>query len=792
LLGGGGLAAVETAVPAGVRAATGALGRAGIGPKSAVLDAEGRPLLDSDGKPVRVTESQRSAIAQRLANAAGHENIDTVQRALNDAPEQLVPGSQSTTAQVAPTPGLVSLEAAHRVATPEPFNERAAAQNSARLGAIQGLAPENARPDSLGDYFRSQLDQLEQIGQSSINSARQGVSRATNALGGFGQPSELGAATRALLERQNVAAQAWERRLWQAVDPDGTLALSAAPIRDAAKQLLGEVNPAVGDVLSAPESALLNGSASLPGVIRFSDLSSLRSNISAAQRQLAPSVGWDSRPMRRLGMLKSAVDGTIADAVNTEAASNPNVASSLQGMLEQTGGSGQRAAAAGNYGGGAGSVSGPGGRSAAASSVSPGASGADCAAQGAVSGAASDQGISSQAQTLAPNFDQAAADRYAAARLATLERKQTYRTGAIGRALKPGPGGTDYMVPDAQVAQQFLTGRATEPDRVRAFLGTSGEGGQDVMRNALVNELRQSGVLTEEGQLKPAAFAEWQRRRADTISQLGLSDQFANANAAQRALNDATAAHEQALTDFQRSAAARFINDDPMIAVRKAFSSGNPTETFGRLAAAVRGNADAESGLKRAVVDFMVGKMSSSRAATESEDFLNAARFRKFIQANSGALKQLFGGQGVQNLDMVAADMRRSAYSGVSAAGSPTATYTNAVKRHKLVPGGHGGTLGGLSLMAVIGEQLAEHIGTHGLVGVAALPAGGWLVHTLRQAGVQTRNDLERLAMLHPNVARELMSRVGPSGQVGPLPQRRLARAVQATLGANAVQQIQQ
>jgi hypothetical protein len=106
-------------------------------------------------------------IAQRLANAAGPD-LDTAKRSLNFAPEQLVSGSQPTTAQVAPAPGFVGLEQAHRVATPEPFNARAAAQNSARLGTIQGLAPQDARPGAVGDYFQQQLNQIDQQGQQAL------------------------------------------------------------------------------------------------------------------------------------------------------------------------------------------------------------------------------------------------------------------------------------------------------------------------------------------------------------------------------------------------------------------------------------------------------------------------------------------------------------------------------------------------------------------------------------------------------------------------------------------------
>src|SRR6185312_13206699 len=102
---------------------------------------------------------------------------------------------------------------------------------------------------------------------------------------------------------------------------------------------------------------------------------------------------------------------------------------------------------------------------------------------------------------------------------------------------------------------------------------------------------------------------------------------------------------------------------------------------------------------------------------------------------------------------------------GVSASGSPTATYAAGVKRRNLAPGGHGGGVAGGTVLALLGERLAEGVGHHGLLGAGAMAGSGFLVHSLRQAGVTTRNDLERLAMLHPSVARELMARVRPDGQ---------------------------
>src|SRR6202008_3348982 len=98
----------------------------------------------------------------------------------------------------------------------------------------------------------------------------------------------------------------------------------------------------------------------------------------------------------------------------------------------------------------------------------------------------------------------------------------------------------------------------------------------------------------------------------------------------------------------------------------------------------------------------------------DTQDCLKATTFRNFLRQNNGPLKALFGGQGLQNLDAVAADLRRGAYNGVSASGSPTATYAAAVRK---LPGGHAGQGVGVSMLALLGERMAEGAGHHGLVG---------------------------------------------------------------------------
>ena len=65
------------------------------------------------------------------------------------------------------------------------------------------------------------------------------------------------------------------------------------------------------------------------------------------------------------------------------------------------------------------------------------------------------------------------------------------------------------------------------------------------------------------------------------------------------------------------------------------------------------------------------------------------------------------------------------------------------------------------------------------------MAGSGYLVHALKQKGIQTTNDLITQAMLHPSVARELLQRIPASGTLGPVAQRRIAASLIATLGSD-------
>jgi hypothetical protein len=134
---------------------------------------------------VSVTPAQAAAVGGKLQAALGPEGTQRLQAGVGTpslpeySPETLLPGSQPTTAQVAQTPGGTDLENALRNANPLPFDERAAQQNSARLAAINSVAPTGS-PEAVGQFALQRLADIDRSGQEAVTAARQGVRARSN------------------------------------------------------------------------------------------------------------------------------------------------------------------------------------------------------------------------------------------------------------------------------------------------------------------------------------------------------------------------------------------------------------------------------------------------------------------------------------------------------------------------------------------------------------------------------------------------------------------------------------
>ena len=710
---------------------------------------------------------QRRLAGQRILDAATDPdavrgNLSAVQGDATQPPQaDLVPGSVPTAAAVAGDSGVNQWQRGVSQSSKEAtaaFEARDQAQKQAQLTAIRNVAPEGNSSD-VGTFFRTQLQQLEDAADQASTSGQQGVAQQTDALGGRQSPEAYGAQMRAELEQKAAASRAQAGQLWDALEPYSKAAVSPDPVLEARTKVLGEMSQQGGDQLGAAEKPLFDAVGGWgDNPVTFGDLRALRSNIGAAQRQIAATEGRESQGFRRLAMLKDGVDNALENAISDVGTIEAQRIADGQMTPEQTVESYLRkhqqdwyeARNAGVQTAGGGSGGGSGRNAGSGSSAVSSVGGAEGESGGGSAGTSGDQGLPPA------SFDAQARAQYEAAREATLEHKQTFGQGAPGAILAPGPKGAPYRLANSDVAERVLQ----NPESVRQYVQAGGD--TDLLKNYLVSDLRQRNVIDENGQVNASRLNQWLTQRRQVLDQVpDLKDQLSNAKTAQETLDQTLSDHADAIKEFERSKAASFINDDPTKAVGKVFASGNPQQALADLATKVSGDPAATNGLKRAVADYILQRVRGSLAGdTTGIDLSSPRAFRKFVATNRDALKTLFGGQGVNNLDMVVADMRRTAQTQQRLPGQ-TGTSQDVVPLLKQAL--KGSFLGKLSAMAgeggalaLAGHQLLSGNLWHGL-GLATVGGSAVLVHALRQAGMKRVADLELEAALNPALARDLV-----------------------------------
>lgn len=770
----------------------------GVGATGAQANAVGNRLASNIGPEGRQAieratdaEQQSRALEQTLADPAttpadrqvAQQQLQGIQgRRIN-----LVPGSNPTTAQIAQTAGAAALEKQSRLTHGPEFEEAAKTQNNARVGAIQNLEPTGANPASVGGLFAQRLQQLDQIGQHQIGQAARGRDSAVYASGGTAPIAQYGAKIRETLQSAEDPVHQAASAAFRAVDPNGSWTIQSAPLKDVASKLAIEVSPTAKT--DAQTNALLARGMSQPAVIPFSALSQMRADANDGLARLMR-TGDAPSEVRRLTLFKQGIDQTIAKAVDDHAAIDPALVTRLHGVI---GGQGPAPPVGGvrpGVSGGGGEPSGSGqpvGGYGAGQRGPAGATGADTLAAEAADWVKRGGGPAPASSPPAvPNFGAEEAGKYQSAVTGWRDYMQRYHQGGVGDVLKKSDQG--FKVQEGNVAAKIFTGGPTEPAQVAHFIEAIGgpDKAVEIGRNVLANDLRTKGIIKPDGTVDANRLSLWNRNRQGTLQQFpGLANHFASVETAQRTLNDVTATHKAAVEAFNKSAAASFIHDDPLRAVGKAFSSSNPTETFRQLAAGVRGTTAAEAGLKRGVVDYISQRFKSATPSSDGIDFLQPGGFRKWVDTNKGPLRILFGGQGMQDLQMVAADLRRAAEGPKAIAGSQTTPLLANAKRLGASAVSHGGAPVGLSMLALLGEHMGEAATGHGLIGAGLAAGGGMLLNALRQSGIHTMEHLTAEAMLHPQLARTLMERATAQKALSAATQRRIAVALQGALLAD-------
>lgn len=358
---GAGRAVVEGLAAGGMGANAGiggAAGAAGAATAERVDDPRFKPLADMGGQlaggaGAALGGALLSSAARRVGSvfspftAGGRERVvaDALRGQASDAGSlpariadtepELVPGSMPTLGQLTGDAGVLALERGVSRRNPAPFLERAAEQTAARSALVEGLAPTDARPDSVGALFRRQVADLDAAFTKRLDDATAARDTAVQGMGGTEDKAVLGGRLRADIEAAKAEEKAVLNRLYAAVDPDGTLALDIGPVKSAARELTRDVvDPAI---LGGSERTLLGVVDRLRPVETFGRLQDLRSELMGAIRA-ERATGGETPALRRLTILRSAIDDTIGGALDRAAP---------EGVSAKLGGNSTRAAGGG-------------------------------------------------------------------------------------------------------------------------------------------------------------------------------------------------------------------------------------------------------------------------------------------------------------------------------------------------------------------------------------------------------------------------------------------------------------
>lgn len=737
--------------------------------------ASGLPRLANEG--VRIVgdmvapmtrSGQERIAAQTIRDAATDPRAAA--SALSE-PGVIVPGSKPTTFQQTGDMGLGSLERRMATQDPVPFNQRRADQNAARLDSLGGIQPEG-NPQAISQAFRSRLADIDKQTDAAVQAALQTARGKAQGLGGNVSAEASGDAIRTAARAAEDAARERERALWRAVDPDNKLALSSDNSRNAAVAIKKEM-PETAKPMADEEAAIFEVARKLKPTISFNAMSALRSRVSTLMRQEMMTNGRSTiygRLSRLRGAIESDVEGVLsrkaAQEAEAVAAGTMREEDTMLAAWQRMSDDWVAQKAAREIGQEAGAN--PGsvvGRRGVGGPGLPGVRGTAGESGPGLRDAAGDTGLSPDAG-LTANFDDAARGRLKAANEATKQRARTFGEGAMGSILRRSGDEGPYQLQNAAVPERLFFPGGRSAENIKRFRKAVGdERALGHIADYVVSSMRKAAE-TPDGIIDPKRLEAWKRRHGDALKEFpALNAKFADAAKASQAAIDAGTNRAARLDEAQKGVFGKLIGaehpDDIARMVGSVFGRQDAVAIMGQLSRTVSGNPEAIQGLRKSVVDYMLGRLvSNTEAATSGRTLLKSDQFQSFIKQNRAALKRVFGDHELDQMQAVADDLQRANRS-INAVKLPGGSNTpqDILAAAK---GDNRKTI--LSKLAI--AALASSAG--GLGGGAIAILGTNAVTAARKAGLNTIDDIVRDAMLHPDRAALLLSKRPFKPDTGP------------------------
>lgn len=371
-----------------------------------------------------------------------------------------------------------------------------------------------------------------------------------------------------------------------------------------------------------------------------------------------------------------------------------------------------------------------------------------------------------QGAGLSPNFDDAARGRLNAANDATKQRARTFGDGAMGSILRRSGDEGAYQLQNAAVPERLFFPGGRSAENIKRFRKAVGdERALGHIADYAAGSMRRADE-TPEGIIDPKRLEAWRRRHGEALKAFpALDAKFADAAKASQAAIDAGTSRAARLDEAQKGVFGKLIGaehpDDITRMVGSVFGRQDASAMMGQLARTVSGNPEAVQGLRKSVVDYMLGRLvSNTEAATSGHTLLKSDQFQSFIKQNRAALKRIFGDHELDQMQAIADDLQRANRS-ISSVKLPGGSNTPQ-DMLAAAKGDNRKTI--LSKLAI--AALASSAG--GLGGGAIAILGTNAVTAARKAGLNTIDDIVRDAMLHPDRAALLLSKRPFKPDTGP------------------------
>lgn len=315
---GAGASAAMEAVPeryAPLAAVAGGLTGGAVGSAATGIPGLARETVRAGRQYARpLTAGGRERMAgEQLRDAA--TDPQALRESLDAAGEPLIPGSEPTTGQLSGDMGVLAAERGAQSRYPAEFQQRRADQNSARREALDGLQP-NGAAENVTRALRQRLEQIDRDTLGDLDMTTETAVGRQRLLGPQVRPEDAGEEMRRSLQRRRDQAKAKERRLWEAVDPDGSFALSPQDARATAQRILSDL-PTSARRPGSEEAAIYGVVERYGDVMPFREIAALRSRVSEAMAYERAHGGDQAH--RRLTQLRGAIESDLENAVSRRA-----------------------------------------------------------------------------------------------------------------------------------------------------------------------------------------------------------------------------------------------------------------------------------------------------------------------------------------------------------------------------------------------------------------------------------------------------------------------------------------